>query len=504
VSNKPKQKLTIEVSVEHAKYVRIFDSRVSGGAEIIGPTKGNSYEFPDASFDKKELGVEATRYAGLGFDGLVTLTLKVLSSGKPVQSEVVVKMRVAPWIMFNHFDKPEKVFVVSTGDNSSFVTAMSAAATKAGVSLQKFSGRDRWMQDIMEFGRSHLPGSDPARNVIETPRGRQLAGYPKTLVSDDLGYTLPAPFEDGDSLNSGGNLECTPPFSRDGVDYPFGRMYFCRFRTDEPTSKLSTGYAELLHAQIVQKPIEIDTSWLVVGHVDEFITFVPAKNKLGFKLLLASPRLGLEIARKSAAGGAKMLGGREYVAGVSAEMTVADFLAKGIKWRDPDPTLESYEMTAAQIETYNKTCQSKIDTAAVKFKKELGLTAADIGHVPVIYIHAIYAGARADALIAGMGNMLVLGTECIAPKPFGPGHFSGPGVVSVDIDLFEASYRATLADCGLNVTFIDDWDTYHLLKGEVHCGTNTLRKADPAVKWWEFGSEKKVPAKSPKKPPDKP
>jgi protein-arginine deiminase len=64
--------------------------------------------------------------------------------------------------------------------------------------------------------------------------------------------------------------------------------------------------------------------------------------------------------------------------------------------------------------------------------------------------------------------MLMRDKTCIAPKPFGP--------VVGGIDLFEDHYSKTLQSLGLTVYFIDDWDLYHLQKGEVHCGSNTLRK----------------------------
>ena len=32
--------------------------------------------------------------------------------------------------------------------------------------------------------------------------------------------------------------------------------------------------------------------------------------------------------------------------------------------------------------------------------------------------------------------------------------------------------------------FVDDWYTYHLSMGEVHCGTNVLRTPDPDAQWW--------------------
>ena len=39
-------------------------------------------------------------------------------------------------------------------------------------------------------------------------------------------------------------------------------------------------------------------------------------------------------------------------------------------------------------------------------------------------------------------------------------------------DPFEEDIKAKLGPLGLNVIFADDWDTYHINMGEVHCGTN--------------------------------
>ncbi len=46
---------------------------------------------------------------------------------------------------------------------------------------------------------------------------------------------------------------------------------------------------DFLYAQKIQAPFEIFSDWLSVGHIDEFMTFVPAPTPKGFKLLLASP-----------------------------------------------------------------------------------------------------------------------------------------------------------------------------------------------------------------------
>jgi protein-arginine deiminase len=41
---------------------------------------------------------------------------------------------------------------------------------------------------------------------------------------------------------------------------------------------------------------------------------------------------------------------------------------------------------------------------------------------------------------------------------------------------------------GLKVNFADDWEVYHILEGEVHCGSNVEASAPFAdVRWWETG-----------------
>jgi protein-arginine deiminase len=42
-----------------------------------------------------------------------------------------------------------------------------------------------------------------------------------------------------------------------------------------------------------------------------------------------------------------------------------------------------------------------------------------------------------------------------------------------------------LSALGLTVSFLDDWKEYHVILGEVHCSSNTLR-TPVSAKWWEF------------------
>jgi protein-arginine deiminase len=79
----------------------------------------------------------------------------------------------------------------------------------------------------------------------------------------------------------------------------------------------------------------------------------------------------------------------------------------------------------------------------------------------------------------------VLGNHFFVADPFGP---SIDGQDGFELDLrqrLEGPGSALGSDGqGLRVGFVDDWDWYHLLLGEVHCATNA--DGPPASRpWWE-------------------
>ena len=231
--------------------------------------------------------------------------------------------------------------------------------------------------------------------------------------------------------------------------------------------------ADAFQKQIVQAPISIDTSWLTVGHVDEILSFVPAGGSKGFKMLIASPRLAFRILadQLAAHGTAKMLISRKFpnISGTSAEVSIKDFLSTGI------PAVHA-RLKQPDLKSFNDDVQKRLDKTRNQLESELGLGAGDILEVPAIFAELEFA-TRADALTAGMVNMLVINKHCVFAKPFGP-EVNGK-------DLFEEDLKGKLAALGLTPHPIDDWYEYHVALGEVHCGTNTLR-APTASKWWEF------------------
>lgn len=54
------------------------------------------------------------------------------------------------------------------------------------------------------------------------------------------------------------------------------------------------------------------------------------------------------------------------------------------------------------------------------------------------------------------------------------------------VDLFEAYTYIVLKEmCGLTVHFIDSWN-YHITLGEIHCGTNVVRRPPRGRNWWDI------------------
>ncbi|MCZ0990977.1 protein-arginine deiminase family protein [Streptomyces diastatochromogenes] len=82
-----------------------------------------------------------------------------------------------------------------------------------------------------------------------------------------------------------------------------------------------------------------------------------------------------------------------------------------------------------------------------------------------------------SAYVPGAVNGVLLGRDrYLAPRQWGP--------VIGGKDIFTEAVTATYRQAGLKVSYIDDYYTYHLGMGEVHCGTNTLRDASAA--WWQL------------------
>lgn len=478
--------------------IRIFDSRVAGGTEIIGPNTAAEKTFVEADFTdgKIELGMEAVRFPSVDygfteeFDGRITLELKVEDNGGlELHSETAI-VRVAPFILPNHMDITDTVYVAEiahgarSANNLRFIPALDAIITPRGVTLEVIpaaeNGGDRWAQDIMELGHSSLPNHDLV-TCVRTGNERDQAAdrfgqYPgRTLLTADMGYhETNIPIENS-SLDSFGNLECSPPVP----GYPFGRIvYGDLLGATQHLDPMIEEMREFLHGQAIQEPIILNSGWLKVGHVDEFLSFIPDPTSArGFKVAFAAPERALDIVL------------------TEARINELTPLFEGIRINDGSvlpvdaPGLEVYDdLCIAGLIRYDPAfrqlqldIQDILEVEKDELKAELGLVDADFIDIPILFRSDDPAGPTdCIAFTPGSVNMLVVTTvgniDLIMPKPFGP-------VVGGQCRFEEAIEADFAANPLVTTHFVDCFTTYHTLSGEIHCGTNSKR-VPPTRKWW--------------------
>ncbi|PIO23192.1 hypothetical protein AB205_0038940, partial [Aquarana catesbeiana] len=124
------------------------------------------------------------------------------------------------------------------------------------------------MQDEMEFGYTEAPHKRfPV--VLDSPRDRGLKDFPqKKVLGPDFGYvTRKANPDEIGSLDAFGNLEVSPPVTVNGKCYPLGRILYGGSLTDPALQMNKT--------------------------VTDFL-----KGQQGFRLVLASPRVCLDLFRE--------------------------------------------------------------------------------------------------------------------------------------------------------------------------------------------------------------
>uniref|UniRef100_A0A670ZWJ9 protein-arginine deiminase n=1 Tax=Pseudonaja textilis TaxID=8673 RepID=A0A670ZWJ9_PSETE len=458
-------KLMLHISMFDAAKVRVFhaakNTSVSNYENILGSDKLSYTVQPTDGRGEHTFYVEGLAFPDSDFNGFVSLNATLLE--QTIFTDTVV-FQVAPWLMTPNTQRPLEIFVCSIdkgiNSNEKFLEAIKHLAKKANCKLTicpEIENRgDRWIQDEMEFGYVEAPHqSFPV--VFDSPRNRGLKEFPfKRILGPDFGYVTREP-KNGrvSSLDSFGNLDVSPPVSVKGRDYSLGRILIGSSFPGSGNRKMTKVVRDFLYAQKVQAPVELYSDWLTVGHVDEFLSFVPAPGKKGFRLLLASPLACLKLfeeKQREGYGNAALFEGLRKVGKITLNEILMD----------------------RNLRQDSKYVQSCIDWNRSILKRELGLTERDIIDIPQLFT---LEGSTATALFPDMVNMLVLGKHLGIPKPYGP-------IIHGQCCL-EVKVRSLLEPLGLSCTFIDDFFSYHVLSGEIHCGTNVLREPF-SFRWWNI------------------
>ncbi|MDQ3403262.1 MAG: protein-arginine deiminase domain-containing protein [Actinomycetota bacterium] len=445
------------------------------------------------------------------WDGEVTLTLSVKDRGRTATDTVALRM--APLILQNDLrpastiltSEPPPEYDEGYAEFSADLREVVATAGLPPTALSVLKNDDRWFQDIVEPATVSMPGPDGKPHVMRIllrsanfsadvtiagtlrPAGKLLFA---TQRGADVGvvqqYTAERGFRDDDSLNSTGNFDSLPPYRDGRTNYPLGRSLYGSGTDRQPDTSFTTMLASQ-HA----RPIVMDTSWLLVGHVDETTHVIPARTERGWTIMVADPRLALNLMRQAAADGH---GSARLYEGTS-------------EWTKP--TIDE-ALADQRFLDENEEAASRIDDQIAVLTRETGLRAEELVKAPVLFEafswqdldgpaiqrhieskritqrsvdelqERMRAGTAAPnyfvAATASIPNGLSLTAQTFAaPDPHGP--------VVDGTDLFKRSTVEALRDYPVTVSWVEDWDFLHTNLGEVHCGTNALREPTRAD-WW--------------------
>lgn len=143
-------------------------------------------------------------------------------------------------------------------------------------------------------------------------------------------------------------------------------------------------------------------------------------------------------------------------------------------WNTGTPALVTVEevLVDGDFESLNKTdAQGQIDL--VKTRLNAAMTGLQYKSVPCLFF-GDGTGGSAVAFNPGPTNLQTVNGHLYVPKQFCPLDQTGA-------DIYAKAINDALG--AANVRWVDDWEFYHALLGEVHCGT-AVKHATLTVDWW--------------------
>ncbi|PFH59099.1 hypothetical protein XA68_12814 [Ophiocordyceps unilateralis] len=472
--------------------------------DVSKPASTSSWRLVDPEFSFNSTQLKSGIFLGLDgrepvidaevWDGSVTVCFDVRDGAERVSDKVALKM--APVLTHHHLQTVETLISVSTGDTDQrFISQLDEARAAAGLKspLLLINGTDDiWAQDFIEPAYTSMPGPDgpiSLRIILRSPQSSRSAGRKVFEQFRGPGIGGIQPLSGIGSgfgkrhINSLGNLETIPPYtSKDGVEYKAGRTIMGKHFGDMPAKSI-LGF---LHGQRLQPPLLLETGWLLVGHVDEFVQFVPYENDLGFTIAIADTRSAVRLMQELEKDGHGGVLACTYPAN---DIDMADVSDAGIGVTISD---------LASNQTFldgNAYAQKYMDANLEMLLAEIPLSPEDVIRVPTLFrtIDYLYPMGtdgtprwkdpppKGEKQVAAFNpeaiNGIVIGKHYVSPKTFGP--------VVDGVDVLARATEAAYARAGMTVHYVDDFKSHHLSTGEVHCGSNTLRQTD--LIWWARG-----------------
>ncbi|MBE9042431.1 protein-arginine deiminase [Oscillatoriales cyanobacterium LEGE 11467] len=433
--------IVLTADVNSREYVNVFQ-QVEGEWKPIDLT-GNEPIVEDREII---LGVEAKQFAYRNWNGILRLEATATKNGTTIAADRV-QIRVSPWILSPNTAPTEEFFVSALGINREFVEQIKAIVPQTGAKLKVVPQGPTWMQDTMEIGYVQFPKANALKTVPSVLQGNRSIGldrYPKSLLGKNFGWFKigqPRPVPAGNGLPDWyGNLEVTPPLP----NYPLGRIYYGQ----SGDVGMHPEVLEFVKAQEIQgPPVAIDTSWLLIRHVDEILSFIPTPDG-GHLVMVASPEAGVNLLRELAEQG---YGDRIINRGLSTQITI-------------DAALANTNL----VEHNLKIQRDYIDPTIEQLKREFQLDDSQIIQLPEMY--TTFGAAWSPSTV----NSVMVNGQLLVSDP--------RGAIVDDVDYSQKRFRQLIAASGLQVHFLND-RSYHEMRGNTHCATNTTRKAKTQPFW---------------------
>lgn len=433
--------LLISVDETARSYINLFQ-KTSQGWKAVDLSGSTPLEFNSDII----LGVEAKQFAHQNWSGLINLKASARKQGNIIATDTI-SMGVAPWIMSPNTAPVSEVHISDRGDNQTIVQEVKTIVETTDAKVKVTPGATLWMQGTQEIGYVQFPNAEGLKDypvVLKGNRSTESDDYAQSLMNQNFGWFEMGKPRQLDVLNQWAdwynNLAVTPALP----EYPLGRIYY---GTADNVS-LNPEIIEFLKAQKIQgEPVGIDTSWLMVRHVDEIINFIPSVSGEPL-MLIASPGEGIKLLKELAKQGYE---GAAINRGLSTQTTVRATLNNQL------------------LIQHNQNLQKqKIEPLINQLKKEFNLRTDQIIEIPALFSYSGYAWWP------NLINSVYVNGELLVSNPKGP--------LIDGQDYTQEDFKRRVAVAGINVNFLED-DYYQELQGNIYSATNTTRLGNQQPFW---------------------
>ncbi|XP_036112954.1 protein-arginine deiminase type-6 [Molossus molossus] len=486
-------RLVLHTSQEESEKARVYRAQADDSSTcelLLGPGQ-HTYTFaPLESRLTETFYVEATEFPSASFSGLISYSVSLvqeapaLSIPETLVHRDTVVFRVAPCIFIPSTQMPLEIYLCRELQVQGFVDTVMDLGERSNIQVASVyedpNRLGRWLQDEMAFCYTQAPHKTVSL-VLDTPRVHKLEDFPmKYSLSPGVGYMIQSTTDHRvASVDSIGNLMVSPPVKVKGKEYPLGRILLgSSFYPSKEARDMSKALRDFVYAQQVQAPVELFSDWLMIGHADEFMCFIPtqikSKDEKGFWLLLASPSSCYKLfqeKQKEGYGDMRLF----------EEVREDQLLSNGRQANTINQILADEDMRKQN--DYVEKC---INLNRDVLKRELGLLERHIIDVPQLFcleqLTNVPSKEQTGKLYArpffpNLLRVIVMGKNLGIPKPFGP-QIRGTCCL-------EAKICQLLEPLGFKCTFINDFDCYMTEVGDF-CACANVRRVPFAYKWWSL------------------